>query len=374
MTEPVGPDDARTPVPSGVSPRGPAWILGLAAAGVVLYLFRDLVLPLLLAALVAYLLNPAIAWAHGLGIRRSVAVTGLFAGITLTLVIVGAVAVPRFRAEALALIANLPELTGRIERAIDVALGELRMTSPLLRSYLQEPDGPGWLTRGLEARIGGAGGVAAHLGTVALVVVLVPIVSFFLLRDGGRMLGSLLDRLHPAHIETTVAVWCEIDRIIGRYLRGLALEAIVIGILTAFGTWLIGVPYPYLLGALATLLTPLPYLGSLISVGAACVVVLAEGQGLGKAGSVLALYAIIRLLDDLVVIPVAIGGSVHLHPVLVVTSILAGEHLLGIIGMVLAVPTVTVIQEITRLLLEHRRTLAGWRGPRAAPTTAHVVC
>jgi len=373
MTDPVPPDN--TPAPSGVSARALAAILGLAAAGVLLYLFRDLALPLLLAALVAYLVNPAIAWAHGLGIRRTVAVTGLFAGIGLTLVLVGVVAVPRFRAEALALVSNLPELTGRIERAIDGAREELRATSPLVRRYLPAPDQPGWLDRAIEARIRGAGGVAAHLGLVALVVVLVPIVSFFLLRDGGRMLGSLLDRLHPAHIETSVAVWCEIDRIIGRYLRGLALEAIVVGILTALGLWLVGIPYPYLLGLLAALLSPLPYLGSLISVAAACVAVLAGGQGLGTVGWVLALYAVIRLLDDLVIIPIAIGGSVHLHPVLVVTSILAGEHAFGLIGMVLAVPTVTVIKEIARLLLEHRRTLVGPRATRATPATAtHFVC
>jgi predicted PurR-regulated permease PerM len=354
----------------GLSPRAGTALLTFAAVGGVFYLFRDLVLPLLLAALAAYLLSPAVQWAHGLGIRRTVAVTGLFAGIGLTLVAVGVVVVPRFREEALALVSNLPELAGRIERAIDIALQELRMTSALIRRFMPAADQPGWLERGIEARLREPGGVAAHLGTVALTIILVPIVSFFLLRDGGRMRVALLDRLDPAHIETTVAVWCEIDRIIGRYLRGLLLEALVVGILTAFGTWLIGVPYPYLLGGLAALLSPLPYVGSLISVATACVVVLAEGLGLAMAGWVLALYAVIRLLDDVVVIPLVIGGSVHLHPVLVVTSILAGEHLFGVVGMVLAVPTVTVMKEITRLLLEHRRTLAVPRAPRPAPAAA----
>ena len=67
---------------------------------------------------------------------------------------------------------------------------------------------------------------------------------------------------------------------------------------------------------------------------------------------------IIRILDDLVVAPMTIGGSVHMHPMLVLVSILVGEQTLGLAGMVAAVPLVTVVKETARLLLEHRRNLA----------------
>src|SRR5206468_1913696 len=156
----LAPDLAPRPVvaASGLA----AWLLGLAVAGAAGYLFRDLALPALLAALLAYLLNPLITWAQGFGLRRSVGVGPLFA--------------------------------------------------------------------------------------------------FFLLRDGGRMVAYLMDRLRPAHIETTVAVWCEIDRIIGRYLRGLALDAIIVGRLATAALWLVGAPLPLLLGAFTALMNPLPLL------------------------------------------------------------------------------------------------------------------
>jgi len=349
-----------------------AWLLSLAAAGAIAYFFRTLAVPFLLAALLAYLLNPPIAWAQGFGIRRSVAVSALFAAIGLILVLVGAVVIPRVRSEAVTLVSNLPELSGRLERVIDDVSREVRASYPRLRRFLPADEKPGWLQRRMEEQVGGVSEVASHLGATAIVVILVPIFAFFLLRDAGRMLGSLLDRLHPAHIETSVAVWYEIDRIIGRYLRGLALDGIVVGIVAALGLWLLGVPYPLLLGAFTALVNPLPYVGTILSVAAAAVAALTSGQGLGTVGWILALYAVIRLLDDLVISVVTIGGSVHLHPALVIASIVAGEHALG---MVIAVPVVTVLKETARLLLEHRRTLARTGLPRVTPVgPTHYVC
>ena len=65
----------------------------------------------------------------------------------------------------------------------------------------------------------------------------------------------------------------------------------------------------------------------------------------------------IRLIDDFVVSVVTIGGSLHLHPMLMLASIIAGENAFGFLGMVIAVPLVTVVKESARLILEHRRNL-----------------
>jgi predicted PurR-regulated permease PerM len=345
------------------------WLVWAGAAVVVAYLFRSLALPLLLGALVAYLLKPLIVHAEGFAVRRSVAVTGLFVGLTLLLVGAGFLLVPRFRAEGLDLAANLPELAARLEVGIDTGTRELVERYPRLRRYLPVDEPPGWLFRRIEERAG-SGDLASQAGAIAFVVLLVPIFAFFVLRDGGKMMGALLDRLPPAHIETSVAAWCEIDQIIGRYLRGLALDGLVVGVLAGLGLWLIGVPYPLLLGAFTALVNPLPYLGTILSVTAAAVVSLAAGQGLGTVGWILGLYLLIRILDDVVIAVVTIGGSVHLHPLLVLASILAGEHALGLVGMVIAVPLVTVIKEIARLLLEHRETLERAHRPVVAQSIA----
>ena len=341
----------------GTSPLG--WLAVLAAAVGLGFLLRGLVIPIALAALLAYFLNPLAARIQGFGIRRTVAVTTLFAGFGLLVVLLATVVAPRFRAEGAALIANLPSLARTLEVGIDGLQVEVARAYPQTQRFLpKEPRHEGWLFRLIEARMGNASDLLAHFGLIAFIVALTPIFAFFFLRDGGAIVAYLIDRLRPVHIETTVAVWCEIDRIIGRYLRGLALDALVIGALTTVGLWLVGAPYPWLLGAFTTLVNPLPYLGTILSVGVAAIVSIANGQPIRQVGWIVAVYVIIRILDDLVVAAITIGGSVHMHPMLVMVSILVGEQTLGLLGMVAAVPLVTVVKESARLLLEHRRNLA----------------
>ena len=352
------------------------WVLGAAAAAGIGYLFRNLLLPALLGAILAYLLNPLVTWAQGVGIRRSVAAAGLFIGVGLLVVGSGSFLVPRYRAEAVGLASSLPSLTARLESGVDRIAVEIGAAYPGLKHFLSTPKEEGWLERRIEERIGGAVDLVGHAGAIVFPVILVPLFAFFLLRDSGRIIGYLIDRLDPAHIETSVAVWCEIDRIIGRYLRGLALDGIVIGIMATIGLWTIGVPLPLLLGAFTAVVNPLPYLGTVLAVTAAAAVSLAHGQSLGMVGWILVLYGLIRLLDDLAVSVVTIGASVHLHPMLVLASILAGENALGLLGMVIAVPLVTVVKESTRLVLEHRRNLARPHLPATETPagTRHYVC
>jgi predicted PurR-regulated permease PerM len=355
VAAPVAP--AAAPAARGASPL--MWLTVVGAVVGLGFLLRGLVIPIALAALLAYFLNPLAARIQGLGIRRTVAVTALFGGFVLLVVFLAAVVAPRFRAEGAALISNLPSLARTLEVGIDGLQAEMAKSYPQTQRFLpKEARHEGWLLELIEERMGDASEMLAHVGLIAFIVGLTPIFAFFFLRDGGVIVAYLIDRLRPAHIETTVAVWCEIDRIIGKYLRGLALDALVIGALATVGLWLVGAPYPLLLGAFTTLVNPLPYLGTVLSVSVAAIVSLANGQPVGRIGWIVAVYVIIRILDDLVVAAITIGGSVHMHPMLVLVSILVGEQTLGLLGMVAAVPLVTVVKETARLLLEHRRNLA----------------
>jgi predicted PurR-regulated permease PerM len=351
------PPPALTAAPArGASPL--AWLAVIAAVVGLGFCSGASVIPIALAALLATSLNPLARGVQGFGIRRTVAVTTLFAGFGLLVVLLATVVALRFRAEGAALISNLPSLARTLEVGIDGFQVELAQTYPQTQRFLpKEPRHEGWLFEAIEERMGDASELLAHFGLIAFIVALTPIFAFFFLRDGGAIVAYLIDRLRPVHIETTVAVWCEIDRIIGRYLRGLALDALVIGALTTVGLWLVGAPYPWLLGAFTTLVNPLPYLGTVLSVGVAAIVSIANGQPIGRVGWIVAVYVIIRILDDLVVAAITIGGSVHMHPMLVMVSILVGEHTLGLLGMVVAVPLVTVVKEsaLSRAPPESRR-------------------
>lgn len=352
----------------------PAWLLAGAAALVLAYLFRALLLPLFLAAALAYLVNPLIAWAEVFAIRRSAAVALVYLGLLL-LGLTGALLLgPRLAAEVAALAERLPAVAEQVEAGLDMATRELTAAVPAARRLLPATGaGGGLVERLLEGWAGSPGDLVQQARHLFLLVILVPFFAFFLLRDTRWLTAFLMDRLPPDHVETSVAVWCEIDGIIGRYLRGVALDGLVIGVLVALGLWAIGVPYPLLLGVFAGLANGVPFIGPLLSAGAAGLVVLTQGHGLAGVGRVVVFFLVLKALDDVLIQPLTIGRSVHLHPMLLLASVIAGNQALGILGMIVAVPAVTVLQETVRLLLEHRRVLAGHAAPRERVAPPPIV-
>jgi predicted PurR-regulated permease PerM len=333
-------------------------LLGWGGLVALAWLARGMVLPVFLAAALAYLLSPAVAWADTLAIRRSVAVSALFAVIIALLVGAAFLLGPGMLAEAGALVDRLPALARQIDVGLDAAVRELAESAPAVRRLL--PEGGNWVqTFVLNRGPGEPADLFEHVGHLFLLAILVPFFAFFLLRDMHRLIASVMDRLPPQHVETSVAVWRELNGVIGRYIRGLVLDGLGVGALAALGLWAAGVPYPLLLGAFAGLANVVPFVGPLLStVAAGLVVVLTPGQGLAGVVRVALLFVVIKVLDDTIIQPLTIGRSVHLHPALLLGSVVVGSHALGVLGMIIAVPAATVLQETVRLLLEHRRVLA----------------
>ncbi len=353
----ASPSHRRRPIspPSSV-----IWAAGIAAAVLIVYLSRELMLLLLFSAGLAYLLNPLVKRAESVAIQRPVAVTSLYLGLVVILVISAYLFVPRLRGEINTLSGTWPSFTQRLDDAIDAVQEEIVTDYPAARRLFPAREARyARLNAFIEHQTGNLPSLVSHLATIAVGAVLIPFFSYFLLRDSQKIIQFFMDRLPAAHIETSVAVWCEIDRIIGRYLRGLAMDGIAIGVSSGLGLWMLGVNYPLLLGAFSGLANVVPYLGPILGGGVAMLIALIQFKSLAPIGKVLILYVFIKLLDDAVIQPATIGKSVHLHPMLLVASVTIGSHAFGLIGMILAVPTVTVLQETIKLLLERRRSHAG---------------
>ena len=336
----------------------PIWLVTIAGVAALAWLARGLVLPVFLAMVLAYLLTPVVAWADALAIRRGVAVGALFAVIITVLLAAGLLLGPRMVTEASGLADRLPTLASQIDMGLDGALRELVEAAPVFRRVL--PEGGGWVQQYVPGRLhGDPSNFFDQVGHLFLLAILVPFFAFFLLRDMPRIVTMAMDRLPPKHVETSVAVWRELNGIIGRYTRGVVLDGLVVGVLAALGLWALRVPYPLLLGAFAGVANVVPFIGPLLSTAAAgFVVLLPPGQGLAGIGRVAVVFLTIKVLDDTVIQPLTIGRSVHLHPALLLGSVVVGNHALGVLGMIVAVPVATVLQETVRLLLEHRRVLA----------------
>lgn len=346
----------------------PFWIISITGIAVLVWLARGLLLPVFLAMMLAYLLSPLIGWTDALAIRRSVAVGAIFSATILVVALLGITIGPRVLAETSTLVAGLPETITRVDAALDRALTELMEAAPVAKSIL--PQGEKWLSTLLLNRPPEEPTeFFENAGHLFLLCILVPFFAFFLMRDMPTIITAIMNRLPPQHVETSVAVWRELNGVVGRYIRGVVLDGLVVGTLAALGLWALRVPYPLLLGIFAGVANVIPFVGPLLSAGAATLVVLLYTMGLGAVVRVLVMFLFIKVLDDTLIQPLTIGRSVHLHPAILLGSVVVGNHALGVLGMIIAVPVATILQETVRLLLEHRRLLAS----RLRTRTQHPV-
>lgn len=360
-------------------PTSIVWAAGLILAATLTYVARDLAVFLILAAFLAYLLNPFVKAAESAAIRRSVAVTALYLALGLGSVGVAYRLTPSVRTEVLALSEGWPFFSQQLDDALEAIRQELTMQLPAARHLIGEQQAWGPRLGGfIREEFTDLPRLMGYLKTLALGTLIIPFFAFFLLRDSSRLVTSFLNSLPAAHIETTVAIWCEIDRILGRYLRGVALDGLAIGALSASGLWVLGIPYPLLLGAFSGFANMVPYLGPILGGGVAMLITLIHLKSLGAVIQVLILYLVIKALDDTLIQPLFIGSSIHLHPTLLLASVVVGGHLFDLIGMILAVPAVTIAQETLRIVLERRWSRAEAAGAlqaqRGADPPCHYVC
>jgi predicted PurR-regulated permease PerM len=147
----------------------------------------------------------------------------------------------------------------------------------------------------------------------------------------------------------------EYDRSLGTFFRGQLLEATLVGVLTAIGLAVLGVPSALLLGVIAGLCNLVPYIGIAISIIPALVVALTMPSPLDGLLRVGGVFLVVQFLDGLVTGPRLVGGSVGLHPVITMLALAFGGALLGFVGLLLAVPLAVLGKMLGELLLARYR-------------------
>ena len=199
-------------------------------------------------------------------------------------------------------------------------------------------------------------------------LLLTPFLAFFFLRDGGRLQHMLAAAVPNAFFEKTLYLMHEVDRTTRAYFVGLMKLTLLDTITLALGLKIMGMPSALGLGLLCAVLAWLPYFGS-VAGGLLVVLVAATDfpNSPGMAYAAIGLFAFVRLLDDFVYMPITIGKSLHMHPVLTVMMLFIGGAVAGISGLMLALPllgVVMVIGETIGKVVTDQRLMARYRHSR----------
>lgn len=224
--------------------------------------------------------------------------------------------------------------------------GQLSPLEQTLRSFGISQEQIASFRTQITARLEGIAGstlpFVTGLFNTILDTVLVAVISIYLLIDGSRAANWL--RRNAPQSEQVNFVLNTVQRIVGGYIRGQLLLAVLIGLLVGVGMTLFHVPYAVLLGVLAFILEFIPVLGTLVS-GAICTLI-ALTQGWLIAVGVLIYFVIVHVIEGDVVGPRIVGKAVGLHPVVSLAALIAGSELFGIWGALFASPVAGVLQAL----------------------------
>jgi putative permease len=186
---------------------------------------------------------------------------------------------------------------------------------------------------------------------LALMVLLIPLFTFFLMRDGRDLKRALVAAVPNRYFEMTLSILYSVNQQVGNYLRGLLMEGVTDSVIATVLCAVLGVPNALMIGIVtgSTAIVPLAGIAIGAVVGPLIAVLSSTGDPLTIVGLTVAAIVSTHILDNIVVAPLIMGHSVHIHPIAVVVSIMLAGKFFGVLGIILAVPVVsiltTVIQE-----------------------------
>lgn len=297
-------------------------------------------IPFLLALGVSTLVEPLLLSWESRGGKRSIGITLTFALLSLILILIVLIIPSLLEKQILLLKTHAPQFLQEMEKEFSLFLRSLEGKIPGFSSqHLLEK------IRDMMSQMGEKALVLLPTFTSHLLftLILTPVFTFFILRDRRRVRQNLLKLVPNRQFEMVFHVVHRVEEATERYIRGVLLEAVIVGLISFSLLYLMGVRSSGILGILMILANLIPYLGSIaISIGGTLYLLLL-GAPFSEAILVVVAVGIAHLCDNTLVAPLVLGNAVKIHPIIVLLLLVLGGTLLGVLGLVIIVPLGAVV-------------------------------
>ena len=331
------------------------WLGVVVLLCVFIYLLHPILTPFLVALGLAYLFDPLVDRLEKYGLSRTWGVVAVFALFTLIVMAMLLVLVPMLAKQLLRLYELAPQMLDWLQHtAMPWAQAKLGLNDGFwkfdkVKAAISEHMGQTTDIVGVVLSQATASGLAL-IGLLANLV-LIPVVSFYLLRDWDLMMAKIRSLLPRDNEERIVSLAGECHEVLGAFVRGQLLVMLALGVIYAAGLMLVGLELGLLIGLIAGLAAIVPYMGFVIGIGAALIAGLFQfGGDLYPMVGIVAVFMVGQALEGMVLTPLLVGDRIGLHPVAVIFAILAGGELFGFTGLLLALPLAAVIMVLVRHL------------------------
>jgi|SRR5579872_68524 len=310
-----------------------------------IYLTRSVLVIFTLAIFLAHLIAPLVDWIDRLTPRR-IPRTAVLAIVYLVLIGTAvAVLIPigaKIGEQASTLARRLPEALKNDPLSRFPLPAWLETWRPRMTEFLNEQtNGFGDRVFPLIERLGP--GILSGLGSLTAVI-LIPILSFFFLKDGLLMREAIVECFHPHRRSLAEDILADLHRLVAQYIRALVLLAMSTFVAYSIMLSALGVPYAVLLASISGMLELIPFVGPLT--GGIVVLLVAGVSGYAHLLWIVIFLIVYRLFQDYVLSPYLLSSSIEIHPLLVLFGVLAGEQVAGVPGMFFSVPVIAALRII----------------------------
>lgn len=302
--------------------------------------------PILIAGFLFYVLNPLVQFLQKRGIKKNLAVAIVFLVLIGALVLLFVMIIPNLVKQFGLLINATPGIIAKVEQFINDVVQHPQFKNLDIESYLNQLDiSFGEIIKSAVNNVTTSiGAIVSSVASVLVVVLTVPFILFYMLKDGDRFIPSIQKYFPKKHEQEITSLLAKMNRTISKYISGQVIECTFVAIGTFIGYLLIGVDYAFLFGCIAGVTNMIPYIGPYLGLAPAVFVTVFTDPWKALLACVVVL--IVQQLDGNIVFPNVIGKSLDIHPLTIILILLVAGNIAGLLGMILGVPFYAVVKTI----------------------------
>jgi predicted PurR-regulated permease PerM len=310
------------------------------------FIFADILAMLAVSVLISLIFSPVVDFFEKRGLSRLFSVLTVFSALAILIAVSFSFIIPGVSAQFNSLSAtltteNLQAFFRQFEKSLKLAL-------PFLNS-VNITDRLTNFTQGIIfSWANNLNDILYSLLTVISIVVIVPFMTFFILKDSKSLLKGIINVMPNKYFEVSFSVVNKISVQLGRFTRGWILDAFLVGLLSGIGLTILGINNAVSIGFVAGIGHLIPYFGPIIGGVPAIIISLIQFGDFSMLPSILIMFLSVYAIDNGFIQPNVFSKATDIHPLGIIILIIAGSQLLGVLGMLLAVPVTTVIKTASR--------------------------
>lgn len=312
--------------------------------------FTTLFAPILIAGFLYYLLNPLVNLLMKVGVKRLPAIALIFLLLIAIIVLVFMSVIPNLVDQLVSLAKNIPGFVNNMQTWLQET-ADRATRFPLFKEldvdkYINNFDASAGdlLQQFLGGLTNSLGSLIGKITTVVLLLVTVPFILFYMLKDGEKLVPNVEKVFPEKQRENIKGLLKQLNKTLSDYISGQAIECLFVGTFTFLGYLLIGVDYAFLFGVIAGLTNLIPYLGPYIGLAPAMIYTFFDSPT--RALLCILVVLVVQQIDGNVIYPNVIGKSLNIHPLTIILILLVAGNLAGILGVFLGVPVYAILRTI----------------------------